>query len=429
MTLYVVGLGYIGLPTALLAARDRRVVGVDIDTRKVETLNDGALPFEEPGLGDLFEETRDNFSARTSLPDTAPASEGGDTYLIATPTPLEEQTRVADLRHVRAAVEDVASVLRPGDTVVLESTVPPGTSARLVGPLLQESGLESDEFGYAYCPERAIPGNTLYEMTHNDRVVGTENPMSTDTVFDLYSFVEGEIRVTDPTTAEFVKLAENTHRDVNIAIANEFATLAEQYGIDGRRAIELANQHPRVDILNPGPGVGGHCLPIDPNFLTQQSTQARLIVAARDINDSMTSHSLGLVRGLVSEVTRPRITVLGVAYKGNVDDTRRTPAHRFCLLAENEGYDIRLHDPHAEEFSRPLSEFDQAVAGSDCLVILTDHDEYLTLDPDSLVSRMRHANIVDTRGLIDDSRWDESGFSVHVLGDGSRPSTDRPNRT
>lgn len=431
MTVHVIGLGYTGLPTALLIARERRVVGVDIDADKVAQLNEGTLPFEEAGLRELFDEVGDQFSARTTLPagDTSESTtreESFDTYLIATPTPLEEQTGVADLRYVREALEGISEVLSPDDVVVLESTVPPGTSQRFVKPMLMKSGVRWEDIGYTYCPERAIPGNTLYEMTHNDRVIGTTGPDTTEAVLDLYTFVEGDIRVTDPTTAEFVKLAENTHRDVNIAVANEFARLAEMYGIDGHEAIELANQHPRVNILSPGPGVGGHCIPIDPNFLTQQSSASQLISTARGINNSMTNYTMSIVREMLDGVPRARVAVLGVAYKGNVDDARRTPAYRFHLLAENEGYDVRLTDPHVDEFDQPILELEDAVADSDCLVILTDHDEYTALDPGSIGSSMRRPNVVDTRALIDRGLWEDAGFHVRILGDGRGAPTKSP---
>jgi UDP-N-acetyl-D-mannosaminuronic acid dehydrogenase len=405
------------LPTALLLAQDRRVVGVDVDASVVDTLEGGALPFSEPGLPDLLEATGDRFSAQTTVPADA------DTYVVATPTPLEEVTGVADMQYVREAVETVASRLDPDDLVVLESTVPPGTSSRLVVPLLEESGLEAGEFNYAYCPERAIPGRTVREMVENDRIVGCLDAESQAAVHDLYGYVEGELHATDPTTAEFVKLMENTYRDVNIALANEFATLSEAGGIDGREAIDLANNHPRVDILEPGPGVGGHCIPIDPQFLTQSSTDSRLISVARDINNAMALRTVNHVRELTTAVPDAKLTVLGAAYKGDVADTRRTPTRRVVRLAENEGFDVQVTDPHVEEFERPVDDFGEATDGSDCLVLVTDHEAYDTLDPESLATRMRRPALVDTRGLVDPERWEAAGFAVRRLGDGTRGSS------
>lgn len=424
MTVCVVGLGYIGLPTACLLARSNRVVGVDVDPDKVAVLREGELPFQEPGLNDLFDAVRGRFSAHPSISEARDAVEAEgetpiDTYLVATPTPLDEVTQVPNLEYVQAGVESVAAALRPGDMMILESTVPPGTTDRLVLPLLEQSDAGPGEFNYGYCPERALPGNTIREMVENDRVVGGLDDESNERISDLYRFVEGSIHHTNPLCAEYVKLIENTYRDTNIALANELGKLAEQYGLDGRSAIELANEHPRVDILSPGPGVGGHCLPIDPQFLTQLSDDSRLVSLAREINDTMPVHVLRLVRDLLTDQSDVRITILGVAYKGGVDDTRETPARRFLRLANNEGYDVRVHDPHVESFDYPLSEFDAAIRGSDCLVLITDHPEFTELDPGSVASSMRRSNVLDTRGILDPDRWENAGFTVRRLGDGS----------
>lgn len=418
-TVAVVGLGYIGLPTALLLAREQSVVGVDIDEEKVADIRAGRLPFEEPGLDRLFEDVRDRFTVQTDVPDTV------DTYLVAVPTPLDELTDVANLTYVRAATETVAEALDPGDLVVLESTVPPGTSKQLVQPILESKGPDED-VRYAYCPERASPGDTLQEMVHNDRVVGCADDATEDRIEDLYGFVEGDLFLTVPTEAELVKLIENTFRDVNIALANEFALLAEEYGVNVHEATRLANEHPRVNVHRPGPGVGGHCLPIDPQFLTQSSTASQLVSVARDINDSMPVHTLHLVRSLLSDTvvfeddTLPQVALLGVAYKGNIDDTRQTPALKLVRLAKNEGYDVRVADPHVESFEVPLSPMADAADGSDCLVVVTDHDEYTELDPEEIGASMRHRNVVDTRGLLDADRWEDAGFTVRRLGDGRR---------
>jgi UDP-N-acetyl-D-mannosaminuronic acid dehydrogenase len=435
MTVCVLGLGQIGLPLALLIAKNRRVIGVDIDESRVEALNDGTTPVDEPDVDALHEEVAHRFVARTSVPssgsvsaDASDAASGQradvDSYIIVTPTPLSDETGVADLRYVREATETVAGELAADDLVVTMSTVPPGTAERLVIPTLQNSELGADDFRFAHCPERAIPGRTIHEMVHNDRIVGAKDSASARAARDLFDFVDGDIYTTDPKTAEFVKLIENTYRDINIAAANQFAKLADGNDIDCRKAIQLANKHPRVDILSPGPGVGGHCLPIDPQFLMQGATDARLITTARDINESMAGYSLNLVRRLVPDATATRISVLGVAYKGNVADTRKTPALQFYQLAHNEGYDIRLHDPHVERFVHDLESFESAISGSDCLVILADHDEYLDLDVERIGSMMRTRNLVDTRGMVRPDRWRDGGFTVQILGDGTRESLD-----
>jgi len=420
----VVGLGQIGLPLALLIARERRVTGVDVDPDLVEQLRGGDLPFAEPGLPSLFESVRERFEVRTTVP-----SGGHDTYVIVTPTPLDSETRVADLSHVRAAAESVAKALSPGDLVVLESTVPPGTSTRVVLPTLETGGFDRDAFRFAHCPERALPGNTIEEMVHNHRVIGATDAASANAARGLYEFVEGDVHVTDPTTAEFVKLIENTYRDINVAAANEFATLAERTGIDGREAIALANEHPRVDILSPGPGVGGHCLPIDPQFLTQANPPARMIAAAREVNTAMAGHVLSLVRRLLGGGPDARVTVLGVAYKGGVGDTRETPANRFYRLARNEGYDLRAYDPRVGSYRHGLYPLEEAIEDSDCLVVLADHSEFADLSPTSIGERMHRRTVVDTRDVLDRDRWVEAGFTVSTLGDGRVAGEPREQRT
>lgn len=412
MKICVLGLGYIGLPTALLFAQNYEVVGVDINKDLVKKINEGKIPFNEPGLDSLFEKVKDNFVAKTKV-------EEADVFLIAVPTPLERNVKVANLKYVRMAAEMIYPYLDKGNLVILESTVPPGTSEKLVIPILERSGLKAGEFYFVYCPERALPGNTIYEMIHNDRIIGMLDETSGKLAKDLYSsFVKGDIYLTNLRTAEFVKLMENTYRDVNIALANEFAQIAEESGINVWEAIELANKHPRVNILKPGPGVGGHCIAIDPWFLTENSTKSRMISLAREINDSMPNYVLHTVRRLVGNVKDPTITVFGVAYKGNVDDTRETPALKFIKLAENEGFKIKVHDPYVKNFEYEILDYKEAVKGSDCIVVITDHDVFREMDPEIISKLMRRKNVVDCRNILDRERWERTGFNVKVLGDG-----------
>jgi len=408
----VLGLGYIGLPTALLFAQKYDVVGVDINKEVVEKVNKGKSPFDEPGLDDLFEKAKNNFVAMTEV-------EEGDVFLIAVPTPLERAVKVADLKYVRLAAEMVYPYLNRGNLVILESTVPPGTSERLVIPILERSKLKAGEFYFVYCPERAIPGNTVYEMIHNDRIIGGFDKRSGELAKDLYSsFVKGNLYLTDIRTAEFVKLMENTYRDISIALANEFAQIAEESRINVWEAIELANKHPRVNILKPGPGVGGHCIAIDPWFLTENSTKCKMISLAREINDSMPNYVLQTVRKLLEDVRDPIITVFGVAYKGDVDDTRETPALKFIKLAENEGYRVKIYDPHVKNFEYEILDYKEAVEGSDCIVLITDHSVFKEIDPEKVSKLMRRRNVVDSRNILDRERWERAGFKMRVLGNG-----------
>lgn len=412
----VLGLGYVGLPTALLMARSHGVVGVDVDPERVATLRDGELPFDEPGLAELFDEVAPRFHVTDEV---IPA----DAYVIATPTPLDHAVGVADLAAVRAAAESISPHLTPETLVVVESTVPPGASDQLLASVFVEAGYEPGEYRYAYCPERAIPGDTVAEMVENHRVVGCSDSAAADQIRRLYDFVDGEIHTTDPLTAEAVKLMENTHRDVAIALANEFALMAEQLGIDVHRAIELANEHPRVELMNPGPGVGGHCITTDPKLLGSNVSHDRLLSVARQVNDAMPGHAFRRVQAVIGNRTRARIAVLGAAYKGDVDDTRETPTRLFVQHARNAGHEVRVHDPYVDEFDptpRPLVE---AVTGADCTVVLTDHDAYRELDPERLTPHVERRVVVDTRAVLDRERWCNAGFRVEVLGDGA--DTDR----
>jgi len=416
MKICVLGLGYIGLPTAVLfATRRHEVVGIDINKSIIETINKGIIPFDEPELPKLLEEAirNKNLVAKTEVEDA-------NVFIIAVPTPLDKEMKMAELKYVRLAAEMIYPHLRKDNLVILESTVPPGTSEKILVPILEKSGLKvSRDFCLAHCPERAIPGNTIYEMIHNDRIVGGIDRKSTELAKSLYSsFVKGNFYLANTITAEFVKLMENTFRDINIALANEFAQIAEECEVNVWEAIELANKHPRVNILKPGPGVGGHCIAIDPLFLTENSTRCRIVSLAREINNSMPNHVLQSVKRMLKDVNDPVITIFGVAYKGGVDDTRETPALKFIKLAENEGYKVKVYDPHVKEFEYGILGLKEAVRDSDCMILITDHPEFKEIDPKEVSGLMRNKNVVDTRNVLDAERWKEDGFSVKVLGDG-----------
>lgn len=414
MKICVLGLGYIGLPTACLFANaNHKVVGIDINQETIRKLDRGVLPFEEEGLKELFEKALPNMRFKTEVEDA-------DVFIIAVPTPLDKEMKMAELKSVRSAAETIYPHLRKDNLVILESTVPPGTSDKLLVSILGKSGLKvGKDLCLAHCPERAIPGNTLYEMVHNDRIIGGIDEKSTSLAKSLYScFVEGNFYLTNAITAEFVKLMENTFRDINIALANEFAQIAEECEVNVWEAIELANKHPRVNVLKPGPGVGGHCIAIDPWFLTENSTRCRIVSLAREINDGMPNHVLQIVKGMLKGVDDSIITVFGVAYKGGVDDTRETPALKFIKLAENEGYIVKVHDSRVKEFEYEVSGLEESVGGSDCIVLITDHPEFKEFDPKGISNSMRTKNVVDTRNILDAERWKEAGFSVKVLGDG-----------
>lgn len=409
MKICVLGLGYIGLPTALLLADSgHEVIGFDIDDEKIEKLRNDILPFKEYGLEELYDNAKDNFIPTDEL-------EESDVFIIAVPTPLDRHIRVADLNAVTEASNMIYPLLREGNMVILESTVPPGTSKRLVLPILKKSGLDENEFCLVHSPERAIPGNTLNEMRNNDRIMGGLTPEGSKKARDLYSsFTDGDIFETDIKSAEMIKLMENTYRDINIALANEFSIIAEDIGIDVWDAIELANKHPRVDILMPGPGVGGHCISVDPLFLTENSPNSKMIKMARDINDSMPNFVLSIIRKKTRDIEHPTITIFGLAYKGNVDDTRETPANKIIKLATNEGYYVKCHDPHVKDFDLELFDLKESVEDSDCILIVTDHDEFKEIDPEIL--EMKHKIVIDSRNIIDKDKWENAGFDVKIIG-------------
>lgn len=396
--LCVLGMGYIGLPTALLFANNGiEVVGVDVNEKVVSTLHQGKMHFEENGFQELLDSAMEKESFRAST-----KVEESDVFLVAVPTPFDTEFRMADLKYVISACEMVVPHLKKGNLVIIESTIPPKTCEKRVRKILEQSGLKaSQDFYISHCPERAIPGNTLHEMVNNDRVIGGLDEKATELTRDLYSsFVKGNLYLTTSTTAEMIKLMENTYRDVNIALANELSMLAEDYDINIWEAIEIANKHPRVNIHKPGPGVGGHCIAIDPWFLTENANNSSLITLARNINDSMPIHVLKKVKEIVNGIENPVITVFGVAYKGDIADTRATPALKFIKLAEKEGFTIKIYDPFVKEFEYPILSLEEAVEGSDCIVVLTDHSEFREMNLKKLSENISFLNIIDTRNII-----------------------------
>jgi len=418
------GLGYIGLPTAaMLANHGHDVFGYDADESVRAELQDAETPFDEPGLREFFTRALDAGNLEI-VDEVVPA----DYHVICVPTPFDAEAKTADLSYVRAVGRAVAPVLREGDTVVLESTVPPGTTVEELQPLLEASGLDAgEEFALAHSPETVLPGDIIAELQANTRVVGGIDDSSVESAVDLYeSFVDGEIRETrDPTVAEFVKLVQNTSRDVNIALANEIARLAYDYGIDSREAIELANDHPRVDILRPGPGVGGHCLPIDPWFLGADSDELDLISTARNVNDGMVEFVIELLEAELTAFDDAKVAVLGVAYKGNVSDTRMSPGLRLARtltsqertpLAADGGSgvcrEIALQDPHVTDPTLDLTDLESATEDADAIVLATDHDEYEQLDPGQLRERMANTVVIDTKAILDSDEWRSAGFTL-----------------
>jgi UDP-N-acetyl-D-mannosaminuronic acid dehydrogenase len=418
----VLGLGYIGLPTAsMFATHGVDVVGVDVNPYVVETLNRGEIHIEEFGLPELVKQA---ISDRKLVVKTQP--EEADAFVIAVPTPIKDD-KSAEMKMVASASEMILPYLKVGNLVMLESTSPPNTTAGLIKPILEKSGLVAGkDFDLAYSPERVLPGKILHEMVYNARVIGGISERSTQAGYELYStFVKGEITMTTATTAEMVKLMENTFRDVNIALANEFALVAEKLGVSVWEAIELANRHPRVNILKPGPGVGGHCIAVDPWFLVEAAPEITpLIKTAREVNDGMPDKVVERIKQLLSSQPQgdkpTAIAVLGLAYKADVDDARESPAMVVVDRLLSLGYDVRLSDPWVKDLHHtvdcPLVSVEDAVTGADCMVILTDHKAYRELDPVELGQLMGHRVVLDTRNCINMSLWHQVNFIVARLG-------------
>ena len=418
----VIGLGYIGLPTASLFAKyGLKVTGVDVDSEVLKGLKDGKVRINEPGLDELVQAALESGNLELSeRPDRA------DAFVIAVPTPVTEDNK-ADLSYVVAATEAIAPHLRKGNLVVLESTCPPRTTLDLVAPILEDSGMISgQDFHLAYTPERALPGRLLQELVENIRLIGGIDEASSEAGRNLYrTFVEGEIVLTDATTAETVKLMENTYRDIGIAVANEFSRLAEQLGVNVWEAIRLANLHPRVEILQPGPGVGGHCIAVDPWFLVEAKPELTpLIQQAIAVNDGQPEHSTNLIRKALGGLEGKRIAALGLSYKANVGDLRLSPAIEIVVRLVAGGAEVHSLEPYAPdaavEGAVAESTLEAALKEADAVALLVDHEWFAELDPTWAAAAMRGRVAVDLRGAWDAEAWRSAGFEIHTLGVGTR---------
>ena len=376
----VVGLGYIGLPTALMfASHGVEVVGTDYNKNLVDTLVAGKTTFEEDGLDELFQEAvRKGIRFSHEYQKT-------DVYIVAVPTPYDKASKKVDASYVAAAVENVMEVCPKGATVVIESTVSPGTIDKYVRPVVEAKGFViGRDIHLAHAPERIIPGNMVYELKHNSRTIGADSREIGEKIKSLYaSFCEGEIVVTDIRTAEMTKVVENTFRDINIAFANELAKICRPDNMDVYEIIRIANKHPRVNILTPGPGVGGHCISVDPWFLVgDYPGLANIILAARKINDSMPDFVLERIHNIMKEKGMTdvgRVGLYGLTYKENVDDVRESPTLQMLESMERHlcGGQIKVYDPFVTKDMVPnqYHDLDAFLADVDFVVLLVGHDE------------------------------------------------------
>ena len=412
--LSIIGLGYIGLPTAtLLASRKQKVVGVDISPHVVDKINRGDIHIIEPELDILVQAAVGSGSLRATL-----LPEPADVFLIAVPTPLTS-LRQPDLSHIEAAAKSIVPVLAKGNLVILESTSPVGTTERLANWLAQarpdlsfpQQAGEASDIRIAYCPERVLPGRTVHELVTNDRVIGGMTSKCAEAAVAFYElFVQGECIVTNVRTAEMCKLAENSFRDVNIAFANELSMICDEQGIDVWELIKLANRHPRVNILQPGCGVGGHCIAVDPWFVVNSAQEnANLIRMARTVNDAKTDWVMRKIEEAIDDLLASgmalddiRIACFGISFKPNIDDLRESPALRIAqTLAKHHHGKLAIVEPNLQALPGELGAdavlmtLDEAVSWGHILVLLVDHAEFKQA---KFRFDQKH-KMIDTRGI------------------------------
>lgn len=393
MKICIVGQGYIGLPTAALFSRNHcEVLGVDVNEKIIENLNKGIIHIEEPGIADIIKKAVERKIYAASL-----TPQKADAFIITVPTPYIAENYSCDLSYVINACESILPYLEQGNTVIIESTMAPMSTDETIKPIFEKAGFAIGKDLYlAHCPERVLPGKIIDELIHNDRIIGGVTPECAIKASEVYGkFVEGELMLTEAKTAELSKCMENTFRDVNIALANELTKICAEIGVNTLDVIEMANKHPRVNLHSPGPGVGGHCLAIDPYFIYAKAPKtAKIIKLARDTNKSMPTFVCDNVRKIISE---GKIAVLGVSYKGNTGDDRESPAYE--IIADlSKDYEIAIHDPHIGNPN--FQNLKEATKDADLILILCDHDEFKNLDYGLISKNMSETIIFDTKNII-----------------------------
>ena len=396
MKICIVGQGYIGLPTAALFTRsDCEVVGVDVNEEIIDNLNKGKIHIEEPGIAEIIKNAIDNKKYHASL-----TPEKADAFIITVPTPYIADNYSCDLSYVIEACNEILPFIEKGNTVIVESTIAPMSTDDVIKPIFEKAGYTIGKDLYlAHCPERVLPGKIIEELIHNDRIIGGITPECSKKASEVYGqFVEGELMLTEAKTAELSKCMENTYRDVNIALANELAKICAEIGVNALDVIKMANKHPRVNLHSPGPGVGGHCLAIDPYFIYAKAPEtAKIIKLARDTNNSMPQFVYENVCKIIPE---GKISIFGVSYKGNTGDDRESPAYEIIALLENKGYEIAIYEPHIEREN--FVDFNEAIEGSNLILILADHNEFKEMDYESIKDKMETSIIFDTKNILEE---------------------------
>ena len=410
----IVGLGYIGLPTAtMFSCYGHKVIGVDVNEKVVNNINKGKIIIEEPNLEELVEDVvkKGNLIASTSPKES-------DVFIISVPTPIKDD-KTSDMSYVISATKSIVKYLKEGNIVVLESTSPVGTTEEVVKPIIEESGLKvGRDIMLGYCPERVIPGKIIYELKNNDRVIGGIDKKSAEEIRKIYkTIVDGNIYLTDCKTAELCKLMENTYRDVNIALSNELLLICDKLNINVWEVIEYSNKHPRVNLHTPGPGVGGHCLAVDPWFIIEKEPElSNIIKSSRLLNDSMPEYVYNKIDKILQKNKSKKITILGITYKANTDDMRESPIINLIDKLLKNNYNVKVFDPYIKDFQINCQSILEACKDSDLLILGVNHDYFKNLPLDEIKTTMKGNLILDTRNFLDKKEVEKSGFIYKLLG-------------
>lgn len=410
----IVGLGYIGLPTAtMFSCYGHKVIGVDVNEKVVNNINKGKIIIEEPNLEELVEDVVKKGNLIASI-----SPKESDVFIISVPTPIKDD-KTSDMSYVISATKSIVKYLKEGNIVILESTSPVGTTEEVVKPIIEESGLKvGRDIMLGYCPERVIPGKIIYELKNNDRVIGGIDKKSAEEIRKIYkTIVDGNIYLTDCKTAELCKLMENTYRDVNIALSNELLLICDKLNINVWEVIEYSNKHPRVNLHTPGPGVGGHCLAVDPWFIIEKEPElSNIIKSSRLLNDSMPEYVYNKIDKILQKDKSKKITILGITYKANTDDMRESPIIKLIDKLLKNNYNVKVFDPYIKDFQINCQSILEACKDSDLLILGVNHDYFKNLPLDEIKTTMKGNLILDTRNFLDKEEVEKSGFIYKLLG-------------
>lgn len=411
----VIGMGYIGFPTAVVLANSGYdVLGVDIDENIINKINKGEIFIKEPFLQSLSKDLMSNNKLKFRL---SPIE--SDVFIISVQTPINEEKQI-NLKYILNALDSILPYIRKDNIIILESTVSVGTVDKLAKLILEKSGFKVGiDLYMAYCPERVLPGNIIKEIYENNRIIGGIDEKSALKAKKIYeSFVKGKIYITDTKTAEMVKLVENTYRDVNIAFSNEVLKICENLNINPYEVIKYCNKHPRVNILDPGPGVGGHCIPVDPWFIVEKNKElSQMIKLARVINDSMPSYIFSKIEKITKSIKEDKkISIFGISYKANVGDIRESPILKLIDILLKHNYKVSIYDPYVKNYEMIECDLNICTKNSDLILIGTDHDVFKYLDYKNILNNMKNNLIFDTRNMLDKKTIEYIGFRYVLLG-------------